>query len=121
MNQTHASIESPRYGQLEAVFCAVLLLLITVVIPYYFKTWFVEPTGNIKIAPFFGFVAAVGILFRRNWAHTAAIALAVFVLVLSAFSAAGNPGKPGFWVLSTLSILLLSVLHFSRRLKQYFR
>ena len=121
MNQTHTSIESPRYGQLEAVFCAVLLLLITVVIPYYFKTWFVEPTGNIKIAPFFGFVAAVGMLFRRNWAHTAALALAVFVFALSTFSAAANPGKPGFWVLSALSMLLMGVLYFSRRLKSYFR
>lgn len=108
-------------GLFEAVSCATLLLLMTNVLPFYFKTWFVEPTGNIAIAPFFGFVAAIGILFRKNWARRLAMVVAVFIAVVTALSWSQFPDKPGFWLVSAINALLLCMLIFSDKLKQYVR
>lgn len=118
MNSTRSIALAP-IGLFEAISSAILLLFITNIIPFYFKTWFVEPTGNISIAPFFGFVAAIGVLFRKNWARQGAIVLSVFIAAVSAVLLVENPEKPGFWIVSAMNALLLCLLIFSARLKQY--
>lgn len=118
MNGNRA-IEYASPGLTEAVFCAALILLITNIIPFFLKHWFVEPTGNITIAPFFGFLFAVGLLFRQRWARHSAIFLFVFIAVANIVVLVSNPQKPGFWAVSLLSALLLWRLTFSEKLKQY--
>ncbi len=120
MNYTRSITSTPN-GLFEAVCCAIMLLLITNIAPFFFKTWFVEPTGNISIAPFFGFAVSIGILFRKNWARQGAIVLSVFIAVITAFLLVETPEKPGFWIISAMNALLLCLLIFSARLKQYIR
>ncbi len=60
-------ISAQSTGFLEVVLCTLLLFGITMFFPMYFKTWFVEATGDIKVAPFFGFLFGAGLLFRRQW------------------------------------------------------
>lgn len=51
----------PLVAALTAV---AIILLITVVLPFYFKTWFVQETGNIQILPALGPILALGLLLR---------------------------------------------------------
>jgi hypothetical protein len=105
-------------GFLEALLCVLLLFGITIFFPTYFKTWFVEPTGNIKIAPFFGFILGIGLLFRKPWARTGALILGWVVLAISVASILSDPTRPGFWIVLALDGFLLYLLH-NERLKQY--
>ncbi|GEM_PF-2064961 len=50
------SIPTTPNGLSQAIACAVVMIFTTSFLPLYFKTWFVEPTGNIVMAPFFGFI-----------------------------------------------------------------
>jgi hypothetical protein len=105
-------------GRLEAVLCVVLLFGITF-FPTYFKTWFVESTGNIKIAPFLGFLLVFGVLFRKEWARSGATIFGWSVLAISAFSVVADSARPGFWILLVLAGFLSYLLH-TERMKQYF-
>jgi hypothetical protein len=116
---TTRSVSSVSSGLPEAIACAVLLLLATNIIPFYFKTLFVEETGNIKIAPFFGFVVAIGLLWGKNWARPAGMLLSAFVVVVSVISVATQAYKPGYLIVSLLSLGALGLLFFSERLKRY--
>ena len=121
MENTH-STSTPTIGLLEAVACAALIIFVTNILPFCFKTWFVEPTGNIKIAPFFGFVLALGILLRKEWARQVGMVLAVFLMVISLNSILFfSTEKPGYWVLLALSGVLLYRLVFSKNLRAYLR
>lgn len=100
--------------------CVLLLFSITIFFPTYFKTWFVEPTGNIKIAPFFGLLFGVGLLFRKQWARMGAIVLGWGLLALFLSSIVSDSARPGYWVVLALDAFLLYLLH-SERLKQYFQ
>jgi hypothetical protein len=108
-------------GFFQAIACAVGLVFITTFLPFYFKTWFVEPTGNIEMAPFFGVLLAVGIVLRSRLAHKGAILLFVFLALASLISLSGHPEKPGFWLVLILSIVLALLLVFSKKLKAYMR
>ncbi len=105
---------------LTAAFAAAtLMVLITVVLPLGFKTWFVHETGNIKILPAIGPILAIAILLR--WpVRKIAIAFFVVGLVFSLVSLfrAGAPFQVGYTLLVILHILLLWVLANSS-LKQY--
>ncbi|MBK6995622.1 MAG: hypothetical protein IPH31_12100 [Lewinellaceae bacterium] len=107
-------------GFLEVVLCVLLLFGITMFFPMYFKTWFVEATGNIKIAPFFGFLFGVGLLFRKQWARTGAIVLGWGLLAIFIVSIITEPGRSGYWLVLALDGFLLYLLH-NERLKQYFQ
>lgn len=113
------TLYSTAPGKLEALLCTFLLLSITILLPTYFKNWFVEPTGNLKIAPYFGFVFGVGILLGRTWARTGALILTWGVGVISLFSIISDGMRPGFWILLAMATFLLYLLH-TERLKQYF-
>ncbi len=113
---------SSSVGLLEAIACAALLVFVTNLLPFYFKNWFVEPTGNIKIAPVLGFALALGILLRKEWARQGGIVLAVFLMVVSLSNIIGfSPEKPGYWVVLALSAVLLYGLFFSKNLRAYVR
>ncbi|MFN0175870.1 MAG: hypothetical protein ACKVU0_14555 [Saprospiraceae bacterium] len=107
-------------GFWEVVLCVLLLFGITMFFPMYFKTWFVEDSGNIKIAPFFGFLFGVGLLFRKQWARIGAIVLGWGLLAMFIVSIASDPGKSGYWMVLALDSFLLYLLH-SERLKQYYQ
>lgn len=114
------STSAPIVGLLEAICCAALLVFVTNILPFYFKTWFVEPTGNIKIAPFFGFVLALGILIRKEWARQGSMVLAVFLIAVSLNNLlVFSTEKPGYWVVLALSAVLLYGLVFSKNLRAY--
>ena len=108
-------------GFFQAIACAVVLVFLTNILPFYFKTWFVEPTGNIAMAPFFGGVLALGILLRSRIAHSGAVLLFVFLALASLISLSSHPEKPGFWVVLVLSIVMALLLVFSKSLKDYMR
>lgn len=121
MENAH-STSAPTIGLLEAIACATLMVFVTNILPFYFKNWFVEPTGNIKIAPFLGFALALGILLRKEWARQGSIVLAVFLMVVSLNIIIGfSPEKPGYWVVLALSAVLLYGLVFSKNLRAYLR
>lgn len=121
MENTH-STSAPTIGLLEATACAMLMVFVTNILPFYFKTWFVEPTGNIKMAPFFGFALALGILFRKEWARQGSMVLAVFLMVVSLSNILVFPtAKPGYGVVLALSAVLLHGLVFSKNLRAYLR
>ena len=105
-------------GQLEALLCTLCVLAITIFFPAYFKTWFVEPTGNIKVAPCFGFLFGIGLLFGKQWARTGALVLGWSVLAISLFSIASDSTRPGFWILLVIASFLLYLLN-TERLKAY--
>jgi hypothetical protein len=108
----------PDSGALIAFCCSALLLTITSFLPFYFKTWFVEAGGNIKIAPFLGAVFAFGLLFRRNWAYKGALVLAGILFLVFIASILTTSEKPGFWIALVLDTLLLFLL-FTPQVKQY--
>ncbi len=114
------TISAQTTGILEVVLCALLLFGITIFFPMYFKTWFVEATGNIKIAPFFGFLFGMGLLFRKKWARMGSIVLGWGLLVMFIVSIVSDPGWSGYWLVLGLDGFLLYLLH-SERLKQYFQ
>ena len=117
MENTHPT-SAPTVGLLEAIACAALMVFVTNILPFYFKTWFVEPTGNIQIAPFFGFVLALGILLRKQWARQGSMMLAVFLMAVSLSNIISfSPQKPGYWVVLALSAVLLYGLVFSKNLR----
>lgn len=119
MENTRSTTTS-HIGLLEAVACASILIFVTNILPFYWKTGFVEPTGNIKIAPFLGFVLAVGLLLRKGWARQGGIALAAFLLLASLNNVLFfSPERPGFWVTAALAVGLLYGLIFSKHLKAY--
>lgn len=103
----------------DIVVCTLLLFGITMFFPMYFKTWFVEPTGNIKIAPFFGLLFGTGLFARKSWARTGAILLAWVVLAISIASIVVDTGRPGFWIVFVMTVFLLHLLH-SERIKEAF-
>lgn len=109
-----------RTGNWEVLLAAALLFCITVIIPTCFKTWFVEPTGNIKIAPFFGFLFGIGLLLGKQWARMGSTVLALGLAVLFILSIATDSSRPGYWLLLTLDGFLLYLLYTSR-IKQYFQ
>jgi hypothetical protein len=114
------TLSTSSAGFLEALLCAVLLFGITNFFPAYFKTWFVEPTGNIQIAPFFGFVFSVGILSRVRWARWGAMVLGWGLLAIALATIVSGDAKPGFWLMLVVDAFLLYLLY-SERLKGYFR
>ena len=105
-------------GKFELFLSLLILFGITIFFPMFFKTWFVEPTGNIKIAPFFGFIFGLGLLYKKNWARTGALILGWGVAAISFFSILEDSQRPGFWMTLVLAGFLLYLLH-SERLKQY--
>jgi hypothetical protein len=106
-------------GLLEAALCAALLLLVTNVLPFFFKTGYVKPTGSIKVAPFFGFLLAVGLLLRKEWARKGAVLLGLFLVAANVAPLLGTAGaKPGYGVSLLLSGLLLWRVLFSPNLRQ---
>lgn len=107
-------------GFLEVLICSLLLFGITMFIPVYFKSWFVEATGNIKIAPFFGFLFGAGLLFRQQWARVGAFVLGWGLMALFVSSIISDPSRSGYWLVLALDAFLLYLIH-SERLKQYFK
>jgi hypothetical protein len=112
------ALSTSASGQLEALLCTLCMLGITFFFPTYFKTWFVESTGNIKIAPFFGFLFGIGLLFGKQWARTGALVLGWGVLAISLFSIVSDSTRPGFWILLVIAAFLLYLLN-TARLKAY--
>lgn len=100
----------PDSGIVATFGCVVLLLFMTSFLPVYFKTWFVEAGGNIKIAPFFGFLFAVGLLFGQNWAYKGTLVLGVCLLLLFIGGALADSTKPGFFLALVLDTVLLFLL-----------
>ena len=90
---------------------AVILLAMTVLLPHFFKTWFVESTGNIKIAPFFGFAMAMALLVKAEWAEKGAKIMAWILLAVFVSSIVISPEKPGFWLVLVLDLGLLYALY----------
>lgn len=102
-----------------ALLCVALILAITLVLPEGFKTWFVEPSGNIHVAPVLGPLLALGILLRNNLARLAAallfsLVVATHVNLLFLHGAILGPG-----ISIVLGLGLLYLLLFSRHLREY--
>lgn len=100
---------------------AILMVLITIVLPLGFKTWFVHETGNIKILPAIGPILAIALLLR--W-PVRKIAIAFFVVgllfsLVSLFRAEA-PFQAGYTLLVVLHIFLLGILANSS-LKRYLK
>jgi hypothetical protein len=104
----------------SALFAAILILLITVILPGFFKTWFVQETGNFKFLPGIGPVLAIGLLFR--W-RLRLLAVALFSIGLVACAGilfmTEIPYQAGLALLIVLQGLLIWVLQ-SDGLKQYY-
>ncbi len=105
---------------LIAVATAIIsIVLITIILPTYFKTWFVYETGNFRILPAIGPILAFGLLAR--W-RVRKIALGFFAIGLY-FSLAGfflsdASFYRGYALLVALHVVLLWVL-MSDGLKAY--
>lgn len=112
------TISPTKSGLGEAILSALLLIGITWFFPSFFKTWFVEPTGNIKIATAFGFIFSIGLLFRAHWALIGSKILAWSLLVVLTAGMFISPEKPGFWITAVMDAFLLYLLH-SGRMKQF--
>ena len=106
-------------AQVQIVFCSLLLSGMTLILPMYFKTWFVEPSGNIEIAPVYGLLFGIGLLARKSWARTGAIILGWVVLAISLVSIFMDITRPGFWIVFGMAVFLLYLLH-SKRIKEAF-
>ncbi len=91
---------------------AALMVVITVVLPFYFKTWFVEETGNIRLLPAVGPLLAVAMLLR--WSPARKIALFFFavglVFSLLGLARAEAPFQAGYAFLVALHVFLLWTL-----------
>jgi hypothetical protein len=117
MNQ---SITSNRYtGLPEVILSALLLWGITWVVPYFFKAWFVEPSGNIKIMPMFGLPLGLFLLFRLPWAWRGAWFVSMALVLLLLAGVITQPEKPGYWLLMVMNAFLLYLLQ-TERTKSYF-
>ncbi|HFA48511.1 MAG TPA: hypothetical protein ENJ95_05765 [Bacteroidetes bacterium] len=97
----------------------LLIVLITVVIPYFAKGWLVAETGKLEILPFWGVIIAIGL--ARKWRHIRKVALAAFALPMafSLFMLLQNPGEWGFYFWAFSNALLLFIL-WSGTMKAYF-
>ncbi|NUO03299.1 MAG: hypothetical protein HUU01_22030 [Saprospiraceae bacterium] len=101
-----------NYKPLVAVASAtILIVLITIVLPSFFKTWFVYETGNFRMLPAIGPILAFGLLAR--W-RVRKIAIGFFAIGLCfslvAFFGADASFYPGYALLVALQVLLLWVL-----------
>jgi hypothetical protein len=83
----------------ENVLSALLLLAITNYFPHFHKTWFVEETGNIHIAPLLGWVVAIGLILQKHWARKAGLAISCFLLLVAFFEWFSGSTKPGFVIM----------------------
>ena len=106
-------------GKLEVMLSSIILLSITNFFPMYFKTWFVEPTGNFQISPFLGLLFGLGLIWKKNWARTGALILSWGILAISLIFIFTDGSRPGFWLLMVLSSFLLYLLS-TAQLKRYF-
>jgi hypothetical protein len=111
------ALKATHYGVL--FLCVALLLSITWFFPYYFKTWFVEETGSVRIAPFLGVLLSILLLFRTHWAWRSTVVFAWLLLVLTVSSIFLMPNRPGFYLVAALSVILVFLLR-SRYMKQFF-
>lgn len=103
------SISQSRFRG-EVLLSALLLMAMTNYFPNTHKTWFVEESGNIHIAPTFGLVIGVGLLMQKQWARKAGLVAGFVLAIISFFMMASMPGKPGYAVMLLCSGLLLYLL-----------
>jgi hypothetical protein len=96
-----------RYGNLLSAF---LLIAITNYFPNAHKTWFVEESGNIKMAPAIGLVIGIGLLMQKHWARKAGLMAASFLVLLALFMMINAPEKAGFALMFLCSGLLIYLL-----------
>ena len=117
MNNTSLTLHRVGFG--EAALSTLLLWAMTWFIPLYPKVWFVEASGNIQVAPFFGLLFGLLLLLRVRWAWRGAIGFTWILVALFLFSAISQPDRAGYWLLATMGLFLLYLLH-SERIKAYF-
>jgi len=104
----------------SALFAAILILLITVILPGFFKTWFVQETGNFKFLPGIGPVLAIGLLFRWRLRLLAVVLFSIgLVACAGILFMTETPYQAGLALLIVLQGLLIWVLQ-SDGLKQYY-
>jgi hypothetical protein len=112
------TLQHTHTGKTEAILAALLLCSITVFIPLYDKTWFVDATGNMSISPTVGAIVSFLLVRGYAWGRTGAQILAVLVLAVSAWLLLSSSGRPGFLLLMALASALLVVLR-TTNLKTY--
>lgn len=104
----------------SALFAAILILLITVILPGFFKTWFVQETGNFKFLPGIGPVLAIGLLLRWRLRLLAVVLFSIgLVTCVGILFMTETPYQAGLALLIVLQGLLIWVLQ-SDGLKQYY-
>ena len=96
-----------RFGNLLSAF---LFVAITNYFPNVHKTWFVEESGNIQIAPAIGLVIGIGLLMQKQWARKAGLIAASFLLLIALFMMMNEPEKAGFALMFLCSGLLIFLL-----------
>jgi hypothetical protein len=109
-------------GFMEALFCSVLIVLITFVLPQNARFLFVVPIGDYGLLPVVGPLLALGLVLR--WRPSRKIAIVLFTLLLPFFAFEARPWQPSFLGHSLLFILdlaLLYLLFFRRDLRHYLR
>ncbi len=102
-----------------SLLAASLMILITAVLPLYFKHWFVEDSGNFRMLTGIGPLLAIGLLLRFRVLVLSAImygfgAVSCIYLLFTAAPAY----RAGFALMTVLQIILL-VLLFSAPVKAY--
>lgn len=108
--------QKPLFAALTVV---SIILLITVFLPFYFKTWFVHETGNIRILPAIGPILALGLLLRWRVRKLLLGFFAIgFCFSLSGFFFSDPSFYAGYALLVVLHVFLLWIL-MSDGLKAY--
>lgn len=106
---------------LSALLAATLMILITTILPMFFKTWFVYESGNFRFLPAFGPVLAFGLMMR--WpVRKLSIGLFAVGCCVSMFSLikAEPQFQAGYTLLLLLQIVLIGLL-LGNPIKTYFQ
>ena len=113
----------PLYrGFMEALFCSVLIVLITFVLPEYGKRVFVADPGPYAVFPMLGPWLALALLLRWRRSRIIALGGAVVLALLHVFEALTLAGPYwGYGVLLALDGMLLYLLASRRDLRLYLR
>ncbi|HAD13563.1 MAG TPA: hypothetical protein DCF33_14140 [Saprospirales bacterium] len=83
----------------ENLLSALLLLAITNYFPFFHKTWFVEETGNMQIAPILGWIVAIGLVLQKQWARKAGLVMSCFLMLVALLEWFNGSTKPGFIIM----------------------
>ncbi|MCB0527487.1 MAG: hypothetical protein KDC61_01690 [Saprospiraceae bacterium] len=102
-----------------AILAALLIVLITAVIPNTFKSLFSAESGHLKILPGIGPLLALGLLLRwRRVRQIAYLAFAIAFFITLIIGIMTPEYRPGFLLMSGLIAILLAVLG-SQPMKAY--